>query len=45
MTLYTLRTPTSSPTRRIDPRPPFPLIWSPRHSGLYLLIAGLGGAP
>ena len=23
----------SSPPLRVDPRPPYPLIWSPRHSG------------
>ncbi len=45
MTFYAFRAPASSPTLRVDPRPPFPLIWSPRHSGTYLLAAGFGGAP
>ena len=32
----------SSP--RSDPHAPFPLIWSPRHAGTYLLVAGIEGA-
>ena len=34
----------SSATPALLPRPPFPLIWSPRFAGTYLLVAGLGGA-
>ena len=45
MNIYATATLKSSPTLRVDPRPPYPLIWCPKHRGTYLLAAGLGGAP
>ena len=29
-------------TRVVKPRAPYPLIWSPSHTGTYLIVAELG---